>query len=165
MRAIRIWLVIFVIGLILSGATAFPLVSEVRLLASVLHHAPAPDALIVWIDRVRDGLVTTHTNFPFIAYGTDWLAFAHLVIAVAFLGPFRDPVRNIWVIEWGMICCVAIVPLALIAGPIRHLPWWWLLIDISFGVVGIIPLMIVRRMIKRLESASSEQREPADVAH
>jgi hypothetical protein len=86
------------------------------------------------------------------------------MIAVAFLGPFRDPVRNVWVIEWGMICCVAIVPLALIAGAIRHLPWWWLPIDISFGVVGIIPLMIVRRMIKALESASAEQREPADVA-
>ena len=165
MKAIRIWLVIFVLGLILSGATAFPLVSEVRLLASVLHRVPAPEALITWIDHVRDGLVTTDTNFPFIAYGTDWLAFTHLVIAVAFLGPFRDPVRNVWVIEWGMICCLAIVPLALIAGPIRHLPWWWLPIDICFGVAGIIPLMIVRRMVKRLESASCEQGEPVAVAH
>lgn len=165
MKAIRAWLVIFVIGLILSGATAFPLVSEVRLLSTALHHLPAPDALIVWIDHVRDGLVTTDINFPFLAYGTDWLAFAHLVIAVAFIGPYRDPVRNIWVIEWGMICCVAVVPLALIAGPIRHLPWWWLPIDISFGVLGIIPLMIVRRLIKRLESTSAEEREPATVAH
>jgi hypothetical protein len=58
-------------------------------------------------------------------YGTDWLAFAHLVIAVAFWGPLRDPVRNIWVIEWGMIACVGIVPLALFAGPVRDIPLWW----------------------------------------
>jgi hypothetical protein len=164
MKAIRAWLAIFIIGLVLSGATAFPLVSEVRMLAFVLHHAPAPDALVAFIDRVREGLVTTNVNYPFLAYGTDWLAFAHLVIAVAFIGPWRDPVRNIWVIEWGMICCVAIVPLALIAGPIRHLPWWWLPIDISFGAVGIIPLMIVRRMIKRLDSAPTEH-SPAVERH
>ena len=32
--------------------------------------------------------------FFIIAYGTDWLAFAHITIAVAFLGPLKDPVRN-----------------------------------------------------------------------
>ncbi|SCF41963.1 hypothetical protein [Micromonospora mirobrigensis] len=32
-------------------------------------------------------------------YGTDWLAFAHLVLAVAFWGPLRDPVRNVWVVQ------------------------------------------------------------------
>ncbi|GAA2468105.1 hypothetical protein Ahu01nite_003010 [Winogradskya humida] len=143
MRAIRAWLAVFIIGLVLSGVTAFPLVAEVRLLAWLL----GPTG---FIDHVRDGLVTTSEQFPFIAYGTDWLAFAHLVIAIAFVGPWRDPVRNVWVIEWGMICCVAIVPLALIAGPVRELPFWWTLIDISFGVFGIVPLLYVRRLIRRL---------------
>ncbi|WP_213010799.1 hypothetical protein [Paractinoplanes toevensis] len=151
MKAIRIWLAIFVVGLVLSGVTAFPLVTEVRLLADVLHQIPAPEALRTFIDHVRDGLVVTGESYPFIAYGTDWLAFAHLAIAMAFIGPWRDPVRNIWVIEWAMLCCIAIVPLALIAGPIRHLPWWWLPIDISFGVFGIVPLLIVRRLIRRLD--------------
>jgi hypothetical protein len=32
--------------------------------------------------------------YPFLAYGTDWLAFVHLVIAVAFVGPFFDPVPD-----------------------------------------------------------------------
>ncbi|MFF5080352.1 hypothetical protein ACFY36_25150 [Actinoplanes sp. NPDC000266] len=155
MKAIRAWLLVFVIGLVLSGVTAFPLVTEVRVLADVLHAVPAPDALVAWIDRVREGLEVTGTNYPFIAYGTDWLAFAHLMIAIAFWGPWRDPVRNIWVIEWGMICCLAIIPLALIAGPIRELPWWWLLIDMSFGVFGIIPLIVVRRMIKRMATDSA----------
>jgi hypothetical protein len=70
---------------------------------------------------------------PFIACGTDWLAFAHLVIAIAFWGPVRDPVRNIWVVQFGMTACLAVV-----AGPVRGIPWWWWqLIDISFGVESI----------------------------
>jgi hypothetical protein len=158
MRAIRVWLLVFTVGLAISGVTAFPLVSETALLAHGVHSVPAPDALVAWIDRVHRGLVETGKTYPFIAYGTDWLAFAHLVIAIAFVGPWRDPVRNIWVIEWGMICCVAIIPLALIAGPVRHLPFWWELIDMSFGVFGIIPLVLVRRMIKRLPDAAHARR-------
>ena len=77
------------------------------------------------------------------------------MIAIAFIGPWRDPVRNVWIIEWGMICCAAIIPLALIAGPVRHIPFWWTVIDMSFGVFGVIPLHFVRRLIKRLESQGS----------
>lgn len=159
MRAIRAWLLVFVIGLVLSGVTAFPLVTEVRLLSQALHSVPAPHGLVAWIDRVRDGLVVTGANYPFIAYGTDWLAFAHLVIALAFWGPWRDPVRNIWVIEWGMACCVAIIPLALIAGPIRQIPFWWTVIDMSFGVFGLVPLIAVRYLIKRLTTATAATSE------
>jgi hypothetical protein len=39
-----------------------------------------------------------------------------------------------------MIACVAIIPLAFICGPIRQIPFYWRLIDCSFGVFGIIPL-------------------------
>ena len=90
-------------------------------------------------------------NFPQLAYGYDWLAFAHLVIALMFIGPFRDPVRNKWVIQWGMIACVAILPLAFICGPIRQIPIYWTLIDCSFGVFGIIPLLFCMKLINRLE--------------
>jgi len=69
---------------------------------------------------------------------------------LAFIGPLRDPVRNIWVVQWGMLCCLAVIPLALIAGPIRGIPFWWQLVDISFGVFGIVPLWIVHRGIKKL---------------
>jgi len=100
---------------------------------------------------VNHGLQVTNVRYPFILYGTDWLAFAHLMIAVAFIGPLRDPVRNIWVIQSGMIACVCIIPLAAIAGPIRGIPFGWSLIDMSFGVVGIIPLIIVCRLTRRLE--------------
>ena len=55
----------------------------------------------------------------------DWLAFAHLVIAVAFLSPFIDPVRNKWIIAFGWIACGGVIPLALIAGHIRGIPIAW----------------------------------------
>ena len=152
LRGIRAWLVFFVVCLVLSGATAFPLVHELRWTEEALRHLPTPDALMDWITRVRRGLDTADTDYPFLLYGTDWLAFAHLVIAVAFYGPYRDPVRNIWVVEFGMIACAGIIPLALICGPIRGIPFWWSVIDMAFGVIGIVPLYVVRKKIKRLEA-------------
>jgi hypothetical protein len=113
---------------------------------------------VEWIDRVHLALVATGDEFPFLAYGTDWLAFAHLAIAVAFLGPLVDPVRNIWLIRWGMIMCAGIVPLALIAGSIRGLAWGWMLIDISFGVVAIVPLLIAERLTRRLAADTKKPR-------
>ncbi|MFF7446876.1 MULTISPECIES: hypothetical protein [unclassified Streptomyces] len=152
LKGIRAWLVLFVVCLVLSGATAFPLVHELRWTEGLLRHLPAPDPLMEWIVRVRQGLDTADSDYPFLLYGTDWLAFAHLVIAVAFYGVYRDPVRNIWVVEFAMIACAGIIPLALICGPIRGIPFWWSVIDMSFGVFGVIPLYVVRRKIKRLEA-------------
>ncbi|MGW1728517.1 hypothetical protein ACWCQK_37235 [Streptomyces sp. NPDC002306] len=158
LRGIRVWLVIFVVCLVLSGATAFPLVHELRWTEDLLRALAVPEhlpALMDWIVRVRTGLDTVDAEYPFVLYGTDWLAFAHLVIAVAFYGPYRDPVRNIWVVEFGMIACAGIVPLALICGPVRGIPFWWTVVDLSFGVFGVIPLYVVRKRIKLLETLSA----------
>jgi hypothetical protein len=165
---IRVWLILFVIGLALSGITAFPLEAETTLLVNLIHAdwSPAPQHLPVmveWLDRVHTGIVQTNRDFPFIAYGTDWLAFAHLVIAVAFWGPIKDPVRNVWVVQFGMIACAAIIPLALIAGPIRGIPWWWLLIDMSFGVFGIIPLLFAYKHIRALTTEVTAAGAAAEV--
>jgi len=97
---------------------------------------------------------TQTADYPFMAYGTDWLAFAHLVIAVAFLGPLVDPVRNKWVFVFGIISCAGVLPLALIAGYIRGIPFFWRLIDCSFGVIGIVPLFICLHYIRQLEQAT-----------
>lgn len=150
---IRAWLLLFIIALVLSGLTAFPLETELRAVAKFINaDANAVNSgFAAWIVRVRDALIDTNTKYPFLAYGTDWLAFAHLVIAVAFIGPWRDPVRNIWVIEFGMIACVLIIPLAAIAGQFRGIPIYWRLIDCSFGIFGIIPLYLCRHEIKKLE--------------
>ncbi|MET7569937.1 hypothetical protein ABZT04_15750 [Streptomyces sp. NPDC005492] len=164
LKGIRAWLVLFVVCLVLSGATAFPLVHELRWTEEALRSLSVPHylpALTDWIARMRQGLDTADTDYPFLLYGTDWLAFAHLVIAVAFYGPYRDPVRNIWVVEFGMIACAGIIPLALICGPVRGIPFWWTVIDMSFGAVGVVPLYVVRKKIKRLEAALAPTPAPA----
>ncbi|WP_395143896.1 hypothetical protein [Armatimonas sp.] len=148
LKRIRFWLAVFIIGLVLSGVTAFPLVWELGLL--VRWFGSGDSALAVWLRTVYTGLVETDKHYPFLAYGTDWLAFAHLVIAVAFIGPWRDPVKNIWVIEFGLIACAMVLPLALIAGPLRGIPFGWRLIDCAFGVFGAIPLWLIRREIQQL---------------
>ena len=156
--AIRVWLIAFIVCLAASGITAFPLVAELRLASGTLHAAGIQQvlpSLVSWIDRVQHGVEATNAQYPFIFYGTDWLAFAHLMIAVAFIGPLRDPVRNIWVVQFGIIACICVIPLAAIAGPIRGIPFGWELIDMSFGVVGVVPLIIVYRLIRRLERRES----------
>lgn len=156
LRRIRCWLAIFIVGLILSGVTAFPLQTELGWLVSLFHSSALQaiaqsTGLLPWIERVNDALRNTNALYPFLAYGTDWLAFAHLVIAVAFVGPYIDPVRNKWVITFGLIACAGVIPLALIAGQIRGIPLPWRLIDCSFGVFGAVPLLICRRSILALE--------------
>lgn len=157
LRKIRIWLMLFIIGLVLSGLTAFPLERETGILNRMFGITAAPHpgepVLHAWLRRVHDGIVQTNRHYPFMAYGTDWLAFAHLVIAVAFLGPLRDPVRNKWVLVFGLIACAGVLPLALIAGPIRGIPPWWRLIDCSFGIVGFVPLLISLRYVRKIENA------------
>lgn len=148
-----------IVGLVLSGATAFPLDHGSAALVRLVDGLPAgvrPGFAVQWLHTVRAGIHETWTRYPFIAYGTDWLAFAHLSIAAAFWGPLRDPVRNVWVVQWGLIACAGIIPLALICGPIRGIPFWWSLVDMSFGVFGSVPLLLAYRWIRRLERLGTQ---------
>jgi hypothetical protein len=150
LRAIRVWLAIVILGLLVSGVTAFPLQHELDLvvrIAAHFHLAEHAPALNAWFLRVDHALADTNARYPFLAYGTDWLAFAHIVIAILFIGPFLDPVRNKWVVTWGLINSVGIFFLAGIAGPIRGIPFYWRLIDCSFGIVcGAISLLVLRKI-------------------
>jgi hypothetical protein len=148
---------VFIIGLVVSGATAIPLLKEMDLLTQWLGVADkssgeVTSGLAHWILKVREGLRETDAKFPFMAYGTDWLAFGHFMIAVAFVGALRDPIRNVWLFTFGMIACAAIVPYAFIFGGVRGIPIYWRLIDCSFGVFGIIPVWFCRRWARELET-------------
>src|SRR5882672_8817539 len=101
LRRLRWVLGLFVLGLVASGVTAFPLTLELKLLTSMLGGDAAAQTatsggLVSSVFAVRDGLTDTQAKYPWMAYGTDWLAFAHIAIAVFFAGPLIDPVRNIW---------------------------------------------------------------------
>lgn len=141
-------IVFFMISLAISGITAFPAETELHWLLQ--YKSSFNESMSVWLQKVYDALHDTNTKHPFLLYGYDWLAFAHIVIALAFIGPLKDPKRNIWVIEWAMLCCICVLPLAFIAGPIRGIPFYWQWIDCSFGILGIIPLAICRNWIKKL---------------
>jgi hypothetical protein len=150
---VRALIIFFIIALVLSGVTAFPLETELRWVCSWWPEQHS--GFYKWLSTCYNAIKNTNEQYPYMAYGYDWLAFAHIVIALAFIGPLKDPVKNIWIIEWGCIACIAVIPLAFIAGPIRQIPLYWRLIDCSFGIIGIIPLLICRSKIKQLEKTTS----------
>ena len=168
-RRIRYLSWLLIVGLVASGATAIPLQWELDATARILGVSdptigPATSGLANWILRVRDALRDTNAKYPFIAYGTDWLAFGHFVIAIAFVGALRDPVRNVWLFQFGMIACVLLVPYAFVFGGLRGIPMPWRLIDCSFGVIGFIPLWFCQRAATELagkhSSTGTPQRPP-----
>ena len=145
----KIYVCTIIVGLAISGLTAFPLETEMAYL--VKYSTILPSCLQNWIESVYQALKATNLRYSFLSYGTDWLAFAHIMLAVLFIGPLKDPIKNKWVIEFGIICCISIIPLALIAGNIRHIPVFWQMIDCSFGIIGVIPLILCRINIKKIE--------------
>ena len=153
-KQIKRWIAFFMIVLFVSGLTAIPVRSEInfmyRMTGDIRFLQP-------WIEKLHDGINETADKYPFLFYGYDWLAFAHFVLAILFIGPLKDPVRNKWVLEFGMISCLLIIPFALVAGHFRGIPFWWRLVDCSFGVLGLIPLGICLNKIRKLEN--EEKRE------
>jgi len=154
-RRIKLLTWFFIIALVFSGLTAIPLEWELNLLAKMfgasnLSPEQATSGFAKWILKVREALVETNSKFPFLAYGTDWLAFGHVAIAIAFVGALKNPVRNIWLFHFGMIACVLIVPWAFIFGGLRGIPIYWRLIDCSFGVFGIVPLWFCKHWTTEL---------------
>jgi hypothetical protein len=150
-KRIRFLLIFFMFALVLSGLTAIPLRWELKVMMPLVKLGTQWGiifpAMVQWIEKIDQGIQNGYGQYPFLAYGTDWLAFGHIAIAIAFIGPLRDPVRNVWVVEFGMIACALIVPWALIFGAIRDIPFFWQIIDMSFGIFGIIPLWVVYKDI------------------
>ena len=150
----------FIFALVLSGLTAIPLNWELDRLVNWLGlagqtSATVPSELAHWLLTARGALQDVSVNHPLLFYGTDWLAFGHFVIALAFVGALRDPVRNRWLFDFGLIACGLVIPFALVFGGVRGIPLWWRLIDCSFGVFGFVPLWFSRKWVRQLE-----QRKP-----
>lgn len=149
LRQIRIAVGLVIFGLVISGVTAFPLLHELNLLARFLGSG-SDSGLVRWILKVREGLAVTYEKYPFIAYGTDWLAFAHIMIALFFILPWKDPVRYEGVLKVGIAASLGVIPLAFICGPLRGIPVWWRLIDCSFGLLCLPPLLFALRKVRTL---------------
>ncbi len=152
-KQIKRWIAFFIAALVISGLTAIPIKPEINFLYKMTENI---NFIQPWIEKLREGINETSNQYPFLFYGFDWLAFAHFVLAILFIGPLRDPVRNKWVIEFGMIACLLIIPFALVAGHYRGIPFWWRLVDCSFGIAGLVPLIICYRKIYSLEQLITE---------
>lgn len=149
-KNIRRVVIVFIILLALSGITAFPLVTEVDFMITHLNLFP-----VYFHEWIRTVYESVHQTPSIVLYGTDWLAFAHIIIGLFFVGVYQNPVRNKFIVEVGIVACIAVLPLAFICGPIRHIPFYHQIIDCCFGLLGLIPLFYVRRKIKFLEGSNS----------
>lgn len=148
---------LFIAGLVVSGLTAFPLLFELKLLVRMLGlgHATSAaghDGLAGWLLTVRFGLEDAYGRYPWLGYGTDWLAFGHLVIAMFFICPLRDPASARGNIRVGLAACAGVIPLALIAGEVRGIPLASRAIDCSFGVLGGLLLLYCLRLLPAIEA-------------
>ena len=147
LKIIKRLIAFFIIILFLSGLTAIPVDQEL----SVLLNFFQPDTLVChWLQKVLLAYRNVKTQYSFLLYGYDWLAFAHFILAILFSGPWKDPVRNIWVIKFGLISCVLILPYAFMAGYFRGIPLGWRFIDCFFGVFGFFSLWICYSKTKTL---------------
>lgn len=156
---IRLILVAFSVALILSGITAiFPL-EGLRLLSPLYAPGSVIDRywgeLADWLSLVRTALEHTYLAYPFLAYGYDWLAFGHFIIAIPFLIALRDPLSNTWVVPFGIAACLLVLPHAVIFGAIRGIPLYWRFVDTLFGLGGLLLLLLIRNRIQRLNVARS----------
>lgn len=154
-RRIRWMLCVVVLGLVFSGLTTFPLMWEVNILNNWLGD-PSDLSTIPevsgFISHIYEGVNLVHQQYPFFLYGLDWLGFAHIAIALAFLGPIRQPLEHYWVVEWAILVCLICVPAILFFGYIREMPLFWSLIDSVFPLIALVPLCIAFKDIRSLRN-------------
>ena len=151
LKRCRLWMSVFIGGLVVSGVTAILLEWELRILTDLFGaHDPAATGLNGWLVKVHVALKAVSERYAFINYGFDWLAFGHLMIALAMVGVWLDPVKNEWLFTFGVMACVLVIPWAFVFGELRGIPIGWQLIDCAFGVVGLVPLWLARRAMLAL---------------
>lgn len=146
MKTVRIAIASFITLLALSGITAFPLRTEAQYLMSI--GSMFPDVIADWITAVFISVTLTP---DIVLYGTDWLAFAHLVIALFFIPVYMDPVKYKVNLLIAMVACAGVFFVAFICGAIRGIPFFHQLIDCSFGFIGFLLLLFIYKRINLLE--------------
>ncbi|MCI5144858.1 MAG: hypothetical protein D3923_04860 [Candidatus Electrothrix sp. AR3] len=144
---------IVVFGLFVSAITIWPAIPELKMAVRVVWGDAAPTGVLhSFILQAIGGLEAMEADYPFMLYAHDWLAFAHIVLAILFAGAIRDPMRNVWIVQCGLIMCALVPVLAGICVPIRGIPMIWFWIDFSFASGAALPFWIAFRDIRRAEA-------------
>jgi len=157
----RCMLAVVAFGLLVSGVTIWPALTELKTAVHYVWGDGPPDGVLhAFVLRAIEGLEKVESEYPFLLYAHDWLAFAHIGLAILFAGAIRDPVRNIWVVQYGLIMCILVPVLEGICIPIRGLPLRWFWIDFAFAPGAGLPLWVALRDIKRVEAFC--RRAPAE---
>lgn len=155
---VRFWLVVFSTALIASGVTAIFAREGLRLLSPLFTRGSTLQtlwpAMAEWLSLVRQAIEETYDKYPFLAYGYDWLAFGHFIIAIPFMMAVSDPRRHSWVITYGIAACISVIPFAVVFGAIRGIPLFWRGVDTLFGVGGLLVLFILRKQLRALDSSN-----------
>ncbi len=151
---------IIAFGLLVSAITVWPAVPELKMVVRLVWGDSEPTgALHNFVLQAIEGLESVEASHPFLLYAHDWLAFAHIALAILFAGAIRDPVRNVWIVQCGLIMCVLIPVLAGICIPLRGLPFFWFWIDVAFAPAAGLPLWIALRDIRRAEAESKKTKK------
>ena len=152
-KKIKTVIIITIIGLLLNGISAVPLGTELNILLS--NQQILPKFLSDWWTYVAKGVHDTTAHYSFMRYGFDWLAFAHLLIAIAFIGPLKDPIKNEWIVQWGMIASALSLLVAFGWERMRSIPLWWSFIDASIAIVAFIILWLCNKWISQLKTVTA----------
>ena len=150
LRRPRIMLAVVALGLFLSGVTIWPWDLELRLVLAALDRLGGPEPLVELLQSILTDMRRLRAEQSFVLYVADWLAYAHLVLTALFLMAMRDPVRNILVVRFGILCSLTVPILAVTCIPLRGIPLFWIAVDGSFALAAV-PLWIALRDLKRLE--------------
>lgn len=153
----RLSLCIFSASLVISGLTASFAREVLRMVSPFFMQESALSTLwpsmAAWLTLVHQAIERTYSAYPFLAYGYDWLAFGHFVIAIPFVMALRDPLRHLWVINFGLAACISVIPFAIVFGYIRGIPLFWIVVDASFGIGGLAVLLVLKRDLALLLQA------------
>jgi hypothetical protein len=146
---------VLIAGLWLSGATAINPDWYLQPFVQWFKTKPA-SVYGQWINEIYSSLTVTKAQFPFLLYGYDWLAFAHFLIGMLFFGLLKDPVRNKWLVQFGISASLLIIPFAIVFGQVRNIPLVWTIIDCSFTAGAMIPLLVIRKQINIIQNQQNK---------
>lgn len=146
----RIWLLVFISGVFLSGYAFIPL-EKILLLVQGWVHAYAPMGHIKKLyDSFYDASLITNDNLPFLAYRRFWMAFARIAVAICSIAVFVNPMRNRTVLDVSAVLAMAVLPLSLLHGIVYHVPLFWITTDCLMAFGSLLPLALCRRYINQL---------------